>query len=99
MVSPPCLAPWRWRAGNACGYRSIEDFFFFFNLSDGVCGLGMNIAALNHALQNIPGEQLRMHLCRGNPPGPCASTPGHRADLENAQSAPRPGLTIGRNGH
>ena len=32
--------------------------------------IGMNIAALNHALQNIPAEQLRMHLCWGNYPGP-----------------------------
>src|SRR5262249_44273727 len=27
---------------------------------------GMHIAALNHALANIPPEQLRMHLCWGN---------------------------------
>jgi len=32
--------------------------------------IGMNIAALNHAVQNIPAEQLRMHLCWGNYPGP-----------------------------
>ncbi len=32
--------------------------------------IGMNIAALNHAVQNIPPEQLRMHLCWGNYPGP-----------------------------
>ena len=32
--------------------------------------IGMNIAALNHALQNIPAEQCRMHLCWGNYPGP-----------------------------
>jgi len=32
--------------------------------------LGMNIAALNHAVRNIPAEQLRMHLCWGNYPGP-----------------------------
>ncbi len=29
-----------------------------------------NIAALNHAVRNIPAEQLRMHLCWGNYPGP-----------------------------
>ncbi len=29
-----------------------------------------NIEALNHALRNIPAEQLRMHLCWGNYPGP-----------------------------
>lgn len=32
--------------------------------------IGMNIAALNHALANIPAERLRMHLCWGNYPGP-----------------------------
>ena len=32
--------------------------------------VGMHIAALNHALSNIPAEQLRMHLCWGNYPGP-----------------------------
>lgn len=32
--------------------------------------IGMHIAALNHALANIPPEQLRMHLCWGNYPGP-----------------------------
>ena len=32
--------------------------------------IGMNVAALNHALANIPAEQLRMHLCWGNYPGP-----------------------------
>lgn len=32
--------------------------------------IGMHIAALNHALANIPAEQLRMHLCWGNYPGP-----------------------------
>ena len=30
----------------------------------------VNIAALNHAVRNIPPEQLRMHLCWGNYPGP-----------------------------
>ena len=31
---------------------------------------GMHIEALNHALANIPPEQLRMHLCWGNYEGP-----------------------------
>ncbi|HEY7243068.1 MAG TPA: cobalamin-independent methionine synthase II family protein [Xanthobacteraceae bacterium] len=31
---------------------------------------GMHVAALNHALANIPPEQLRMHLCWGNYEGP-----------------------------
>jgi 5-methyltetrahydropteroyltriglutamate--homocysteine methyltransferase len=30
----------------------------------------LNIAALNHAVRNIPAEQMRMHLCWGNYPGP-----------------------------
>jgi 5-methyltetrahydropteroyltriglutamate--homocysteine methyltransferase len=30
----------------------------------------MNIEALNHGVRNIPPEQLRMHLCWGNYPGP-----------------------------
>jgi len=32
--------------------------------------IGVNIAALNHAVANVPAEQLRMHLCWGNYPGP-----------------------------
>lgn len=32
--------------------------------------IAMNIEALNHAVRNIPPEQLRMHLCWGNYPGP-----------------------------
>ena len=32
--------------------------------------LEMNIEALNHGVRNIPVEQLRMHLCWGNYPGP-----------------------------
>jgi 5-methyltetrahydropteroyltriglutamate--homocysteine methyltransferase len=30
----------------------------------------MNLEALNHAVRTIPAEQLRMHLCWGNYPGP-----------------------------
>jgi len=30
----------------------------------------VNIEALNHAVRNIPEEQLRMHICWGNYPGP-----------------------------
>jgi 5-methyltetrahydropteroyltriglutamate--homocysteine methyltransferase len=30
----------------------------------------MHIEALNHAVKNIPAEQLRMHLCWGNYEGP-----------------------------
>jgi 5-methyltetrahydropteroyltriglutamate--homocysteine methyltransferase len=45
--------------------------------------IGMNVAALNHALQNIPAEQLRMHLCWGNYPGPhhCDVPLGQIADI------------------
>jgi len=32
--------------------------------------IAINVAALNHAVRNIPEEQLRMHLCWGNYPGP-----------------------------
>jgi 5-methyltetrahydropteroyltriglutamate--homocysteine methyltransferase len=32
--------------------------------------VALNIEALNHSLRNIPAEQLRMHLCWGNYPGP-----------------------------
>jgi 5-methyltetrahydropteroyltriglutamate--homocysteine methyltransferase len=32
--------------------------------------LALNIEALNHSVRNIPAEQLRMHLCWGNYPGP-----------------------------
>jgi 5-methyltetrahydropteroyltriglutamate--homocysteine methyltransferase len=30
----------------------------------------INLAALDHAVRNIPSDQLRMHLCWGNYPGP-----------------------------
>ncbi len=32
--------------------------------------IALNIEALNHAVRNIPAQQLRMHLCWGNYPGP-----------------------------
>ncbi|MGH9209310.1 MAG: cobalamin-independent methionine synthase II family protein [Acidimicrobiales bacterium] len=38
----------------------------------------MNIEALNHAVRNIPADQLRMHLCWGNYPGP------HHRDVDLA---------------
>jgi 5-methyltetrahydropteroyltriglutamate--homocysteine methyltransferase len=43
--------------------------------------IGMNVAALNHALRNIPPERLRMHLCWGNYPGP------HHCDVPLADIA------------
>ena len=41
--------------------------------------LEMNIEALNHGVRNIPAEQLRMHLCWGNYPGP------HHKDIPMAE--------------
>jgi 5-methyltetrahydropteroyltriglutamate--homocysteine methyltransferase len=38
----------------------------------------LNVDALNHAVRNIPAEQLRMHLCWGNYPGP------HHRDVDLA---------------
>jgi 5-methyltetrahydropteroyltriglutamate--homocysteine methyltransferase len=32
--------------------------------------IAINLEALDHAVRNIPAEQLRMHLCWGNYPGP-----------------------------
>ncbi|MEP6299893.1 MAG: cobalamin-independent methionine synthase II family protein, partial [Ilumatobacter sp.] len=43
--------------------------------------ISINIEALNHAVRNIPAEQLRMHLCWGNYPGP------HHCDISIAQIA------------
>ena len=43
--------------------------------------INTNIDALNHAVRNIPAEQLRMHLCWGNYPGP------HHCDISVAQIA------------
>jgi 5-methyltetrahydropteroyltriglutamate--homocysteine methyltransferase len=39
----------------------------------------LNIEALNQAVRNIPAEQLRMHLCWGNYPGP------HHRDVDLAE--------------
>ena len=43
--------------------------------------ININIDALNHAVRNIPTEQLRMHLCWGNYPGP------HHCDVSIAAIA------------
>ena len=48
--------------------------------------IGMNVAALNHALRNIPAEQCRMHLCWGNYPGP------HHCDVPLADIADISGM-------
>ena len=42
----------------------------------------MHIEALNHALQNIPAEQLRLHVCWGNYQGP------HHCDIEMKKILP-----------
>lgn len=41
--------------------------------------VAMNIEALNHGVRNIAAEQLRMHLCWGNYPGP------HHCDVPMAE--------------
>lgn len=60
--------------------------------------IGMNVAALNHALRNIPAEQLRMHLCWGNYPGPhvCDVPLAEIADIV-WQARPRTVLLEGAN--
>jgi len=40
--------------------------------------IALNIEALDHAVRNIPADQLRMHLCWGNYPGP------HHRDVDLA---------------
>jgi 5-methyltetrahydropteroyltriglutamate--homocysteine methyltransferase len=40
--------------------------------------IALNVEALNHAVRNIPAEQLRMHVCWGNYPGP------HHRDVDLA---------------
>jgi 5-methyltetrahydropteroyltriglutamate--homocysteine methyltransferase len=41
--------------------------------------MALHIEALNHAVANIPAEQLRMHMCWGNYPGP------HHCDVPFAE--------------
>jgi 5-methyltetrahydropteroyltriglutamate--homocysteine methyltransferase len=48
--------------------RHIE--FANLDLADFRRQAGLNIEVLNHALANIPAEQLRLHLCWGNYEGP-----------------------------
>ena len=44
-------------------YKSLDDDGF-------VVQAGRHIEVLNHALRNIPGEKVRMHVCWGNYEGP-----------------------------
>lgn len=55
--------------------------FTALSLEDFRKRIGMNVAALNHALRNIPAERCRMHLCWGNYPGP------HHCDVALAEIA------------
>jgi 5-methyltetrahydropteroyltriglutamate--homocysteine methyltransferase len=57
--------------------------FTHLSLEDFRKRIGMNVAALNHALRNIPAEHIRMHLCWGNYPGPhhCDVALGEIADI------------------
>lgn len=41
--------------------------------------IAINLEALDHAVANVPAEQLRLHLCWGNYPGP------HHCDVSIAQ--------------
>ncbi len=49
--------------GRHTAYASLDQAAFRSRIE-------LNIAAINHAVRNIPAEQLRMHLCWGNYPGP-----------------------------
>ena len=49
--------------GRHTAYADLDDAAFRKRIA-------MNIDALNHAVRNIPEDQLRMHLCWGNYPGP-----------------------------
>lgn len=62
--------------GRHSAYAELDDVAFRKRIE-------VNIAALNHAVRNIPREQLRMHLCWGNYPGPhhCDVPLGTIADI------------------
>ncbi len=49
--------------GRHAAYADLE-------LDEFRAAIAVNVDALNHAVRNIPAEQLRMHLCWGNYPGP-----------------------------
>ncbi|GIT70304.1 MAG: hypothetical protein Ct9H300mP28_01180 [Pseudomonadota bacterium] len=50
--------------------------------SEFVAMVELHIEALNHALENIPAEQLRLHVCWGNYQGP------HHCDIEMKKILP-----------
>lgn len=60
--------------GRHSAYAEMDDESFRRTIST-------NLEALNHAVANIPAEQLRMHLCWGNYPGP------HHCDVSIAKIA------------
>ncbi len=60
--------------GRHSAYAAMDDDEFLRTIA-------INIDALNHAVRNIPAEQLRMHLCWGNYPGP------HHCDISIADIA------------
>jgi 5-methyltetrahydropteroyltriglutamate--homocysteine methyltransferase len=49
--------------GRHAAYADLE-------LDEFRAAIAVNVDALNHAVQSIPADQLRMHLCWGNYPGP-----------------------------
>jgi 5-methyltetrahydropteroyltriglutamate--homocysteine methyltransferase len=60
--------------GRHSAYADLDDAEFRRTIA-------VNIEALNHAVRNIPADQLRMHLCWGNYPGP------HHCDVSIAAIA------------
>lgn len=60
--------------GRHIAFRDLDDAGFLRNAE-------LQVAALNHALRNIPAERVRMHVCWGNYEGP------HTHDIPFAQIA------------
>ncbi len=86
----PCssTAPtWRWAVTSAYADLELDEFR---------AAIAVNVEALNHAVRNIPAEQLRMHLCWGNYPGrttatcrwPTSSTSSGRPSRRRCSSRP-----------
>ncbi|MBA3947151.1 MAG: cobalamin-independent methionine synthase II family protein [Herpetosiphonaceae bacterium] len=49
--------------GRHIKFRDVDDATFLRNAE-------LQVAAMNHALQNVPAERVRMHVCWGNYEGP-----------------------------
>ncbi|WP_027256594.1 cobalamin-independent methionine synthase II family protein [Leisingera aquimarina] len=61
-----------------CPDLALSRHMLFNDLSDAefVKVAGMHVEALNHALQNVPQERVRVHICWGNYEGPhCCDIP------------------------